>query len=126
MSRNVSVDRLAQAIEEELDKYKELSSVNLKKAVKRAGNTVKGDINQSAPVRTGRYAKSWRTKVTAETSFGILVTVYSPSRYMLAHLLEHGHAKRGGGRVRAFPHIAPAEEDGEKQLMRELEITLKG
>ena len=126
MSRTVSVDRMATAIEEELKKYSDASSESVKKAVKKAGNTAKADINSSAPVRTGKYAKSWRTKVTAESSEGIEVTVYSPSRYMIAHLLEHGHAKRGGGRVRAIPHIAPAEEHAEEELLRDIELALRG
>ena len=126
MSRTVKVDKMAEAIEDELTKYKNLSAENVKLAVKKAGKTVNEGINSSAPVRTGKYAKSWKTKVTLETSQTIALVVYSPSRYMLAHLLEHGHAKRGGGRVRAIPHIAPAEETGKTQLLRDIELALRG
>ena len=126
MSRKVSIDTMAQAIEEELLKYNGLAADEVKKAVKKAGKTTKEDINGSAPVRTGKYAKSWRSKVTSEDSQSISVTVYSPTRYMLAHLLEHGHAKRGGGRVRAIPHIAPAEEHATTELVRDIESALRG
>ena len=125
MGRKVKIDQLAQAVEQELEEYKKLTASQMKKAVNDAGNTVKKEINASAPVKTGKYAKSWRSKKTLETSSRLEVTVYSPSRYMLAHLLEHGHAKRGGGRVRAIPHIAPAEEAGEEKLMADLELALR-
>ena len=97
----------------------------MKKAVKAAGTTVRNEIRQNAPEQTGRYAKSWTSKTTAESATSMQVTVYSPSRYMLAHLLEHGHAKRGGGRVRAIPHIAPAEEVGAEQLEQDILRGLK-
>ena len=126
MSRTVSVDQMASAIQEELYRYRDLAADKTKKAVKKAGKTVKEDINGSAPVKTGRYAKSWATKVTAEDSQSISLVVYSPSRYMLAHLLENGHAKRGGGRVRAIPHIAPAEQHGIEQLEADIAKALKG
>ena len=77
-------------------------------------------------MRTGRYAKSWKVKTTAESSQSLEQTVYSPNRYMLSHLLEKGHAKRGGGRVRAIPHIAPAEEMGIEMLEGLIEKALKG
>ena len=125
-NRRVSIDQLSSAITECLDEYASLSTDGVKKAVKKAGNTVRKDINTSAPVLSGRYAKSWQAKATKETSQSLEVTVYSPSRYMLAHLLEHGHAKRGGGRVRAIPHIAPAEAHGEEDLLRDIENALKG
>ena len=116
MGKKVSIDSLADAVMEELAEYNKLAEETMKKAVTKAGQTVRKEIQSGAPVQTGRYAKSWRAKKTRESSTRLEVTVYSPSRYMLAHLLEHGHAKRNGGRTRAFPHIAPAEELGEKQL----------
>ena len=118
--KKVSIDGLADAVMEELEEYNKLASETMKKAVDKAGKTVKNEIKAGAPVRTGKYAKSWTTKRTKETSTALEVTVYSPSRYMLAHLLEHGHAKRNGGRVRAIPHIAPAEEAGEEQLTQDI------
>jgi hypothetical protein len=125
-NQRVSIDQLSSAIMEGLNEYADLAADSVKKAVKKAGDTVKQDLNSSAPVRTGKYARSWRTKTTKETSQSLEVTVYSPTRYMLAHLLEHGHAKRNGGRVRAIPHIAPAEEHGEEELLQDIENALKG
>ena len=118
--KKVSIDGLADAVMQEMEEYNRLSTETVKKAVDRAGKTVRDQIKGSAPVRTGKYARSWTARKTRETSTALQVTVYSPSRYMLAHLLEHGHAKRGGGRVRAIPHIAPAEAAGEEQLTQEI------
>ncbi len=126
MSQRVKIGNMAAAIQEKLTEYKNLSTDKMKKAVKAAGKTVTEDINGSAPVRTGRYAKSWVSRVTDESSVSIQVTAYSPSRYMLAHLLENGHAKRNGGRVRAFPHIGPAEEHAEGQLEEDIKAALRG
>ena len=126
MSKGISIDDMAEAIEKELMEYRGLAADELKTAVKKAGRTAKSDINKSAPVRTGAYAKSWRMKVTEESSVGIGVTVYSPSHYMLAHLLENGHAKRNGGRVAGERHIAPAEEHAKEQLIGDIEKALKG
>ena len=130
MSDRISIGEMADAVMKELDEYKNLAKDRVKKAVKDAGSTVRSDISANAPVRKkpwgGRYKKSWVSRTTGESSTSIEVTVYSPTRYMLAHLLEHGHALRNGGRTLAFPHIAPAEEKGEEQLMGDIEKALKG
>ena len=123
--RRVSVDGLADAVLQELENYADTTADGVKAAVKKASNTVKKEISAGAPVLSGRYAKSWRTKTTRESSTALEVTVYSPTRYMLAHLLEHGHAKRGGGRVAARVHIAPAEQDGIEELETEIGRTLR-
>ena len=126
MGRRVSVDELADMINEGLQEYANLTADNVKSAVRKSAKAIKEQINSSAPVRTGRYAKSWKAKTTAESSTMLQQTVYSPSRYMLAHLLEKGHAKRGGGRVRAIPHIAPAEEAGIELLEGLIKQAVRG
>jgi len=125
MSRT-TIGNMADAIMKELDDYAELAADSVKAAVTDAAKTVKEQISANAPVRTGKYKKSWATKKTAESSHSLEITVHSKNRYQIAHLLENGHAKRGGGRVAAIPHIAPAEEIGVKQLEEDIQKALEG
>ncbi|MDO4306854.1 MAG: HK97 gp10 family phage protein [Eubacteriales bacterium] len=121
----VSVDAMADAIMEGLLEYADLASDTVKEAVTESAKTVKKEIQAGAPSWTGKYKKSWTAKKTKESSNGLVITVHSKDRYQIAHLLEHGHAKRGGGRVAAIPHIAPAEAKGEEELMERIERGLK-
>ena len=125
MGKSIPIDELADVINEGLKEYADLATEDVKSAVRKTAKAVKDQINGSAPVRTGRYAKSWKVKTTAESANGLEQTVYNPNRYMLSHLLEKGHAKRGGGRVRAIPHIAPAEEMGIEMFEGLIEKALK-
>ena len=126
MATTVSIDDMADEIMKGLQEYADLAADKMKSAVKKSANTVKKEIQENAPQRTGTYAKSWRTKTVTEKSDAMEIVVYSPKRYMLAHLLEHGHAKRGGGRVEGKQHIKPAEETGVRQLETEIEKALGG
>ncbi len=126
MSDRVRIDQLAAAVMEGLTEYAELAADDLKKAVKKAGNEVKKDIQANAPKDTGAYAKSWAVKNVRETSHSIELVVHSRNRYQLSHLLEFGHAKRGGGRVPGKAHIAPAEEKAGRTLEQEIEKALRG
>ena len=118
------IDQMAHVIMEGLQEYADLATEDMKAAVKKAGNKAKIDVQAGAPVNTGKYKKSWIVKTTKENANAMEVTVHSRNRYQLAHLLEFGHAKRGGGRTRAFPHIAPAEAAAEL-LEKEVEKALK-
>ena len=126
MSDRVRVDRLAAAVMEGLSEYADLAADEVKAAVRKAGDSVKKDIRENAPKDTGAYAKSWAVKNVRETSSSLELVVHSGNRYQLAHLLEFGHAKRGGGRVPGKAHIAPAEERAERTLEREIEKALRG
>lgn len=121
-----SIDGLADAIMEGLKEYSDLASSEVKGAVRKAGKLVKDEIAADAPKKTGAYSKSWSVKATKETSESLELVVHSKNRYQIAHLLEHGHAKRGGGRVAGIPHIAPAEEKAVKQLEEDIVKKLGG
>ena len=113
MGQTVRIGELADAVMETLEEYADLAAEDVKQAVRNAGETVRKEIRANAPKYTGDYAKS------------LTLTVHSKNRYQLAHLLEYGHAKRGGGRVEGKAHIAPAEEKGIRQLEEEIERSLR-
>ena len=115
MSDTVSVDQLADAINAALQEYATLAAEDMKKCISDAGKTIRKEIRSHAPKESGQYGKSWRVKKMAEDSQTVEYIVYSPKRYFLAHLLEHGHAKRNGGRV---------SETGEEKLIQDLERAL--
>ena len=126
MSEKCTIDNLAKTIMEGLQEYADVASEDVKTAVRKAGKNVKTEISANAPKRTGAYAKSWAVKTEKETAHSLEVVVHSKNRYQIAHLLEHGHAKRGGGRVAGIPHIAPAEEKAVKQLEENIMKKLGG
>ena len=126
MGSSGSIDGLAAAIMDGLQEYADMATDEMKAAVKKAAKTVKKDIQAGAPVKSGAYSKSWATKTMKDSSVALEVVVHSKNRYQLAHLLEKGHAKRGGGRVGGRAHIAPAEQHGMEQLEQDIERALRG
>ena len=117
--KKISVQEISDELIKTLAMYADITTEAADKAVDAAADEVISKIEQTAPRRTGEYAVSWRATVTNYTARGKYVVVHSPGHYQIAHLLEFGHAKRGGGRTREFPHIAAAEEAGEKKLLDE-------
>ncbi len=125
-TKTVSIEEMADAILEGLTEYADLAADEMKSAVKKTATSVKKEIQANAPVDTGAYKKSWTATKSGESSQSLEYTVHSKNRYQLAHLLEHGHANRGGGRTKAYPHIAAAESNGEEMLTKLIEEALSG
>lgn len=93
----------------------------VKKAVKAEARKCKKDIQERAPVRAtngGDYRDSWVASKVYDGPDGIRMSVHATKgQYRLTHLLENGHAKRGGaGRVDAIPHIGPAADAVNRDL----------
>ena len=124
LQRMTTVDAMADEIMKGLTEYADLADTSMKKVVRKTAKSVKDEISANAPKRTGAYSKSWTAKKTKENSHSLEMIVHSKNRYQLAHLLEKGHAKRGGGRVSGKPHIAPAEENGVQLLEHLIEGAL--
>ena len=105
---------ISKEIERELNLYRDTTVDEMNAAIKETADEVKKDISAHAPVgKSGDYARSWRSKQTGKTMSSVSYTVHATKKgYPLAHLLEFGHAKRGGGRTAAKPHIKSAEDRG--------------
>ena len=87
-------------------------------------------LKDTSPKKTGKYAKGWASK--RDTKYNPRIgarhyIVYGKNgTYQKAHLLEHGHAKRNGGRTKAIVHIAPVEDwaifEAENRIMEKIEM----
>lgn len=67
--------------------------------------------------RSGKYRKSWTWKKMKESYLRHSATVYNKDEYRLTHLLEFGHAKKNGGRTKAYEHIAPVNDKADEMVV---------
>ena len=81
MSRTVSIDEMADAINEGLKEYATLASTEVKKAVRKSAKTVKEQIQSGAPSRTGRYKESWVATKQSESSQSLQMVVHSKTSW---------------------------------------------
>ena len=110
MAKKITVDRLSDEIMDALEEYKEMTDEVVQTAVDTVSKETRKIVQAGSPVQTGGYQKGWAVKKTSAKAGQVSITVYNRNKPGLTHLLEKGHAKRGGGRVAGQPHIAPAEE----------------
>ncbi len=122
----ISVDQLAAEIARGLADYSQDVVEKVNVSSETVGKAAVKRLKQTSPKRYGKYAKSWTMKT--EKLFGQphtrIIHAKAPY-YRLAHLLEYGHAKVGGGRVEGRPHIRPAEEQVIKDFVSEVEEAIK-
>lgn len=109
-------------LEKLLDNYSEEVKEVAKEVIKEFAQQTADRLKNTSPQRTGKYAKGWKVKTQGDSA-----TVYN-TQYQLTHLLENSHVIRNKygeyGRTNPKPHIAPAEEWAEQELLAELERRL--
>ena len=118
-NKRTTLDRLADEIGDILDDYVTEITEDVNTAALTTGKDTRAELRQTSPRRTGAYAKGWDTRTTQDPiNKALTVTVYNKAKPRLTHLLENGHAKVNGGRVRAIPHIKPAEDKAVDEFVR--------
>lgn len=120
-SRKITADNLGEAIAEILEEYGDEVQKDMDDVVKNVGKAGVKAIKSASGVfgGTGKYRKGWTSQTETER-YGSTVTIYNRTPG-LPHLLENGHAKRGGGRVPGKTHIAPVEQELIKQFEEQIE-----
>lgn len=111
MARRITIDQFASSIHDILEKYGDEINENMDEAVKAVSRKGAQAVKSAASstFNGNKYASGWTSKTeTGRTSSQ--GTIYNKTVPGLPHLLENGHAMRGGGRVAGRPHIKPVEE----------------
>jgi hypothetical protein len=111
MAKKVSIDDVGTEIANIIQEYTEDVSKAIEEENKNISDEAVKELRNTSPKKTGEYAKGWTKKKQ-----GNGYVIYNKNKPSLTHLLEHGHAKRGGGRVSGKPHIRPVEEKAIKKL----------
>lgn len=121
MAQKTTVETLAADIQKILDDYEGEVTNLTKEVVRKIGNKGKQALKSESGIfgGTGKYASGWTSKVE-ETRTGSKATLYNAKVPGLPHLLEYGHAMRGGGRVSGRVHIKPVEDELAKAFEQEL------
>ena len=93
------------------------------KSLELAKSAVK-KLKETSPKDTGFYSKAWKIKTkTYVYRKNQVHTIHNTTRH--SHLLEKGHALRGGGRAKAKPHIAPVEKEIIEEFVDAVEQIIK-
>ena len=122
---SISIDSLAAEISSLMEEYADAINADMKAETREIAKETVSELKQASPEgegsKKGHYKAGWTSKVVEESTNSLDIVIYNKKKPGLTHLLEKGHAKRGGGRVEGIPHIGPAEQ----KAIREFERGLK-
>jgi len=114
---------IADQIMRELQRFSSEAVWRINLSAESCAKELRGELKATSPKKTGRYAKGWAVKKADTSKYALArVVVYNRTDYQLTHLLEYGHAIKGGTeRVKAHPHIAAAQQKAAESFARAVE-----
>lgn len=123
---SIDIGDLAGEIVKALEEYTEDVVDKIDESATKIAKESAKELKSTSPKKTGEYAKNWAVKTEKESGRIATKTIHvRDPEYRLSHLLEHGHAKRGGGRVAGVTHIAPVEKKAVKEFEKAVEEAIK-
>lgn len=121
---NIPIDRLADELVQAVKEYTDDVAEGVRKAVDETARKVLQETKALAPKRTGEYAKTFT--ITKDDGYGVTRRIiWNKKHYRRVHLLEFGHAKVNGGRVKEYPHLRPAYDKHGARLPDELKRVIE-
>lgn len=127
MAKTISVDELSKEIEKALTDFVGVTEEAVEKGVSETAKDAVQALRSAHPSGSGEYGSwdkynsGWKVMQTkTDKRYHRKATIHNATHYRLTHLLEKGHAKVNGGRTRAFPHIAPVEQECEENLIKNI------
>lgn len=120
LSQVTKIANLQNEILEQLKKYSEIITEDVEKAQQETASELVETLKRTSPEKTGSYKKGWRIKKQDKK-----LIIHNKTDYQLTHLLEHGHAKKNGGRVQAEVHIRPAEQTAITSYLEKIEKAIE-
>ena len=131
--KHVSVSGFSDAVQNEIDLYcKELvKSVPdvVNKAATKCIQSIRAHVAMVG-IKDKDYSKSWTKVCELKSAFYTSYRIWSPKKYRIAHLLEHGHSKIGKdgkplGMTKAYEHLKPAEKESVQFLENLMKKTIQ-
>lgn len=124
----IKIDALGAEIAKMMEEYAAEAASDVKAEAKAVAKETVKELKSNSPEdrdsKKRHYKDGWASKVESENAVSIGIRVYNRKKPGLTHLLEKGHAKRGGGRVEGKPHISEAEKNAIKAYEERLKARL--
>lgn len=112
---SITPETLGNALADAFSQFAGELTAELEDGLAEIGKNTAKKVRSLSPEKSGKYRKGW--KVSKEKYRGSFTVTVHNKQYSLVHLLENGHLNRDGtSRARAVPHVAPAQQDAERQV----------
>ena len=124
---SIKINALSSEITKLMEEYADDVAAEMKEETKQIAKDTVAVLKKTSPKRAGggkHYQSGWAVTTESEKSHAIGLVIHNKKKPGLTHLLEKGHAKRGGGRVNGKPHITPAEQQAVETYEKRLKVRL--